>query len=955
MKKIYSIGLVFSVLLGVQSLQAQYELNFGLYSKQPENELPKSKATYVPPIKKDYKHIAGELLKDDEGNHTIYKGWEMCEAYKLFEEDNSLWDTSLNKPNWYNAIVPGTVLTTLVDQGIYPDPYYSINNLHIPDTLCRMDWWYRVEFNAPKDEDCEDYELLLNGINYKADIWLNGKRLGNMAGAFKRGVFPTKGILKEGEKNILAIHIFPPNNPGIPHEQNKLSFGGNGGALCLDGPTFISSEGWDWIPGIRDRNIGIWQDVKLIKVNKVKIEDPFVITDLPLPDTTYADLIIRATLNNISGQKQEITLRGKIENIIFSKKIILSKGEIKEINIDRNEFSQLRIQNPKLWWPNGYGEQPLYNLQLSIEQDNKILQTKNIRFGVRELSYELMAQSEAKENVRFNYSPTDSRDAGKPSFNNKKAVKLEKTQYPDIFVPTFESGAEKYINKITENEEKDNPYLTILVNGKKIFCRGGNWGMDDGMKRVSRERLEPYIKLHKEMGFTMVRNWTGETTEELFYSLCDEYGLLVWNDYMMSTQTFNLEPLDHKLFLDNAKDIVRRFRNHPSIAIWCPRNEGYAPAALEDSFQKIIITDDGTRHYHGNSMKLNLRPSGPWHYLVKSMEYLTDHSDGFTTELGAPSIPTANTIRKFIAKEDLWPIGDVWYYHDLHIESFDWKDYIRDVNRIGKEESKNIDEFAARAQFKNYILYRNMLEAWNNKMWNHASGILLWMSHPAWPSMTWQTYSYDYETPGSYFGAKKACEPVHIQWNCVNNQLQVINTTLQNLYSAQVKFSIYDTKGKDLFNRQIESRIKANSATNCGDFSIPDNITRELVLVRVSLESTKGKLLSINDYWINSKDNNDYTLIGDIKKATVKITEKEKIYKPGIISVKAEVKNTSPSIALSIKLNARQKGSNEVILPAYMSDGYFNLLPGETRIIDIEVPSSVNKEIYISADGLNLL
>lgn len=369
--------------------------------------------------------------------------------------------------------------------------------------------------------------------------------------------------------------------------------------------------------------------------------------------------------------------------------------------------------------------------------------------------------------------------------------------------------------------------------------------MDDGMKRVSRERLEPYIKLHKDAGFTMVRNWTGETTEELFYALCDEYGLLVWNDYMMSTETFNLEPLDHQLFLDNVQDIIRRFRNHPSIAIWCPRNEGYAPKALEDGIQQLIIAEDGTRHYHGNSMKLNLQTSGPWHYLVESISYLTGKADGFTTELGAPSVPTANTIRKFIPEEDLWPIGDVWYYHDMHIESFDWRDYIRDVNRVGRDESKNVDEFAARAQFKNYILYRNMLETWNSNMWNYASGILLWMSHPAWPSMTWQTYSYDYETPGSYFAVKKACEPIHVQWNSVSNQLQVVNTTLKGLKSANVQFMVYDIKGKKLFDKAYKMNIQINATTLCAEVGIPAEIKDELVLVRVVLDDGKGKTISL--------------------------------------------------------------------------------------------------------------
>ena len=151
--------------------------------------------------------------------------------------------------------------------------------------------------------------------------------------------------------------------------------------------------------------------------------------------------------------------------------------------------------------------------------------------------------------------------------------------------------------------------LVILVNGRKIYCRGGDWGMDDAMKRCSRERLEPAMKLHKLAGFNMIRNWTGEQTEEVLFELCDEYGLLVWNDFWMSTGAYNLLPLDWDLFLSNATDVVRRFRNHPSIAIWCPRNEGYAEG-LEDDLQNIILTEDGTRHYHGNSRGRQLRSSG---------------------------------------------------------------------------------------------------------------------------------------------------------------------------------------------------------------------------------------------------------------------------------------------------------------------------------------------------------
>lgn len=947
MKKVYWFSLFAFLLIGGQAM-GQGRLNFGQTVRQPANELPRSKSAQKVLKRKAYQSIPGKLDLDENGNFLLSTGWEMIEGYKLAKKGMSLWDIRTHASEWYNAVVPGTVLTTLVEQSVYPDPYYGLNNLLIPDTLCRMDWWYRISFEIPQDNWNSDYLLLLNGINYKADIWLNGRRLGTMNGAFKRGCFPVSGLLDKKGLNTLAIHIFPPNNPGIPFEETKEWFGGNGGALCLDGPTFISSEGWDWIPAIRCRNIGVWQDVKLIRVGDVLMEDPQVITDLPLPDTIYADIMIKVPVVNKTAEEQIFSINGKIGDISFSKEVVLHPLDRKEICFTSEKFKQLRFHNPALWWPNGYGAQTLYNLNLTVVQENQVLQTKNIRFGIRELSYKLMAQTPEKKNVRFLYSPTDVKGKEISLFNYKKRVAIKNPAFPQVVIPTLSDGAVQYLQE--EVNRSDNPFLTICVNGKPIFCRGGNWGMDDGMKRVTRERLEPYFRLHKEANFTMIRNWTGESTEELFYTLCDEYGLLVWNDFSISTQGYNLEPLDYELFLSNVKDIVLRFRNHPSIAIWCPRNEGYAPEILEDGFQKIVRTMDGTRHYHGNSRDLNLCPSGPWCYIDNQLEYLTERADGFSTELGAPSVPTVETLRKFIPEEDLWPIGDVWYYHDLHYESFDWKNYIRDVDRLGMASSCNADEFCSRAQFINYNLYRNMFETWNQKMWNNASGLLLWMSHPAWPSVIWQTYSYDYETHGSFYGAKKACEPIHIQWNPINRKLQVINTTLKTVPNAKVSFEIYNLRGQKLYEKKMSVNIGANVLTDCMEIAIPSGIA-ELSLIRTQLLDKKGHAISYNDYWVNPSVPSDFSALQKGGKAKLQLKSKEIEKTEKRILIQAEIKNISDHIATGIKINVRDIESGKSLLPVYISDGYFNLLPSEGKRINIEISRTIGyKEFYLSCD-----
>lgn len=929
-------------------LNAQHKLNFGLQQKQEKNELPVSKAAITPTVLKEKVDKKGVLSPLGNKQYQLTEGWEMQEANVVLASGKSVFEMAGNRDGWYNATVPGTVLTTLVEQGVYPDPYFGLNNLQIPDDLCRKNWWYRINFDYPQQLlKGESAHLLFNGINYKADVWLNNKLVGNISGAFIRGNFDITDMLKE-KNNVLAVHIYPPNNPGIPHEENKDWFGPNGGALCLDGPTFISSEGWDWIPGIRDRNIGIWQDVVLSFGRNMSIENPKVITDLALPDTTVAKITVDTDIYNSSAEARIVKLQAKIENIVVQKSIEILGGERKTISFSPEEFKELIMKNPKLWWPNGYGKQHLYNLDLILSEAGEVIENKTVRFGVRELSYELAIDTDDRKILRVGYSPTDVKQKGVPLFDFTKRRSLTDEGYKGTEIASLRKNIS--LDNFYKIEASENPFLVIRVNGQPIFCKGGNWGMDDGMKRVSRERLEPYIRLHKEENFNMIRNWTGESTEKVFYDLCDEYGMLVWNDFSISTEFYNLNPLDEELFMANATDIIKRFRNHPSIAIWCPRNEGYAPKDLENRFQYLIASEDGTRHYHGNSREMNLRGSGPWHYIKNPKTYYTDFADGFNSELGTPSVPTYSTLKKFIAEEDIWPIGDVWYYHDLHLESFEWKDYIEAVNKMGALPAKNAEEFCRRAQVVNYNSHKFMFEAWNHKMWNSASGMLLWMSHPAWASMIWQTYSYDYETHGSFYGSKKACEPIHIQWNLNDKKLVAVNTTLKSYKNARASLSVYSQYGEKLFNKQLRLNISANNITNSDAIQISDNID-ELVLVRLELKDANDQLLSVNDYWYDKGVQNAPNALVNIETSKLRIDNiKKNIHKN---KVTFNIINTSKSIGSFIKLNIANAYSGEIILPIYTSDGYFNLLPNESKMIEIEIPNRNVKDLKLLIEQLS--
>ncbi len=916
-----------------------YKLNFGLSQPQDPATLPKSVVKPQTSVRKAKVVIPASLQKVNENEYLLSSGWEMAEADQVIASGESLFNSDFNTSKWYNATVPGTVLTTLVDQGVYPDPYFGLNNLSIPDSLCRKDWWYRLPVKLPENCSGKTIWLLFNGINYKADIWLNGKLLGRIAGAFQRGEFDATMLMNLQGNNILAVHIYPPHNPGIPQEESPgAGQGPNGGQLCLDGPTFISSEGWDWVPGIRDRNIGIWQDVRLRLTEAITLIDPQVITDLPLPDTTSVSVTVKSEIKNHSQIPQKVTITGWIGKVEVSKTLELKAGELKSVTFSPSEFPQLNLKNPRLWWPNGYGRPELYNLKLLATLENgQLSDQQECRFGVREFSYEMAVAQPEKTMWRVEFNPIKA--AGKVLFNTIDRVDVgEGTFLPKLADATDPS----LLTSIDKNS--NNPFLTIKVNGVPVFCKGGNWGMDDGMKRVSRERLEPYFKLHRDGNFNMIRNWTGESTEKVFYDLCDEYGMLVWNDFWLSTEGYNLNVNDNALFMANATDVVKRFRNHASIAIWCPRNEGYAPFQIEPQLQSLIANEDGTRFYQPNSRNLNLRPSGPWNYLTDPAEYYQKIAEGFSTELGTPSIPTAATIRSFMPVEDQWPISDTWFYHDLHDGQ---KDYIKAIDtKYGK--SANLDNFCKKAQMVNYDSHRAMFESWNSKIWNKASGILLWMSHPAWPSMVWQTYSWDYETFGSYFGSKKACEPLHIQMNLPNNKVVVVNSSLKNYKQLSVKQELFELKGKKIFSKSLKINVPANQLTDCFTIELP-NVLPSVYLIRLSLLEG-NKVLSQNEYWKSTNKDGSFDAFNALTEIllTAKVVKYEKGFATFIVS------NHSKSTAIGLKFNLRYSGSDKLLLPAYFSDGYCTMFPGEKKQITVEWnPSEATNPVLIR-DGYNL-
>src|SRR5450631_2704644 len=424
----------------------------GYRAPQDPATMPRSKAPFSSPVAKTAP--AQEILQANRaGQWTMAAGWHMLPAPKVTADGSAISQTNFNAKDWISATVPGTVLTTMVDRGIYPDPDYGLNNLSIPESLNKQDYWYRIEFHAPKAARERHLALTFEGINYQAAVWLNGQSLGSIKGAFIRGVFDVTDVVKADRANVLAVRISPPPHPGIPQEQSvKGGPGENGGIMCLDGPTFVATEGWDWIPAVRDRDTGIWQPVTLTATSSVKIGDAQVVTSLPLPDTTRADVEVTVPLENISTLPVTGTLKASFGETVVTKSVTAPPGK-SSVKLAPSEFSQLTVQHPRLWWPNGYGKPDLYTLHLSFSEGNSESDTKDVRFGIREITYELSLLDSTGHLRRLEYSPTIARLKPEPVVDVRHEGMREipaSDPYPPMFPPEWKEGWKSWVASLAQ-------------------------------------------------------------------------------------------------------------------------------------------------------------------------------------------------------------------------------------------------------------------------------------------------------------------------------------------------------------------------------------------------------------------------------------------------------------------------------------------------------------------------
>lgn len=807
------------------------------------------------------------------------------------------------------ATVPGTVLTSMINNGVYPDPLYrQIVTKLIPDNLHKTDYWYRTEIDVPALQDGQRFWLRFSGINYLATIWLNGQEVGRIEGAFKRGNFDVTDIIKnvQGQKTFLAVRIHQLDHvegPLLPSYSSGRTRGGtNGGPsgqTLNNGPTFFCTAGWDWLPTIPDRCLGIWQPVYSFVTDTTRIVNTQVNVTLA-DDLASASLEINITLSNKSGVAQNGVLTGTISGIAFSHAVSLPAGsEPKTFKLTKNNVPELALSNPKLWWPNGYGDPYLYELSLTLHIGEIISDRRSLKFGVRKITY--------------------SRKRG--------------------------SGTD----------------LGIAINNVPILIMGGNWGLDEALKRIPRERLFNQVRLHKEANLNLIRNWNGQSTSKDFYDACDEYGILVWQDFFFSGEGGTPKNTDR--YLDNVRDVITNFRNHPSILLWCGGNEKKpSPQTIVDGLDKLVTELDPQRECLTSSKEDTSEPyakpplggyasGGPYHWVTPGSHFNNVSSLPFHNEIGSHSIPTLEFVQSMLPEASWECPDDYWADRDSNGNGGGGRITDATANRYGK--ISNLADFVRKSQLMNYECIKAIYESHAGNFGPitatapaTSTGVIMWMTNPAQPSFVWQMYSHDLEQHSSFFAVQHGCRRVHVLMNANTRKIFVVNHTANPLRGS-VEIAIHNLDGTQV-SRTVENVPEIKPASSASIVDISSKIstsTSDICFISLRL-IVNGNFQSENFYWCKkSGDDDDYKLLDTMKPASLGISAK--VVETGKTATKLNVKveNISDAIALMVHLQIFDKVTGARILPAFYSNNYLNILPNKSTEITVEVPHKDGKAV----------
>jgi len=849
-----------------------------------------------------------------DGRTYLHKGWQLQSACDVKAKGDEISEPGFDASQWHKADIPATVVGALITDKTYPDPNYGTNLRDFPgmnysnkNLFANQDfpkgspfacaWWFRSEFATPaSDARAANHWLHFLGINYRANIWLNGQKIADereVAGTYRSFEFDVTKALVSGT-NALALEISAPR-------KNDL------------GITWV-----DWNPTPPDKDMGIWKEVFLTSSGPASLRNPFISSQVST-DLSSALLTVVADVHNASTQPVQGVLNADLDGIKISQTVTLSAGETKTVHFSPESFQELRLTKPRLWWPYTMGEPVLNKAKLNFTIGGTVSDSAEFSFGIRTVTSELTPEG----------------------------------------------------------------HLLFKINGRNILIRGAAWA-PDLFFRWSSEKLQADLEYVRDMGLNAIR-LEGRIDREELYERADRMGILVmpgWTCCDAWEKWSNWKEEQHQIANESLKSVIRVLRKHPSVFVWLNGSDNPPPATVEKAYLAIEkelewpnpIVSSASGSQTTVTGKSGVKMTGPYEY-VPPVYWLADQkaggAHGYNTETSpGPAIPTRESLEKFVPKDHLWPIDDVWNYH-AGLQRFTNVSVFTDglTRRYGAPTS--LDDYLRKAQAMAYDGERAMFEAYGRNKYK-STGVIQWMLNNGWPSLIWHLYDYYLVPSGGYFGTKKACEPVHVQYSWDDNSVAVVNSTYAPPRGMRVTAKVRNVDGTEKGTQNATIDLDPDSTKKAFDMPKIAGLSPTYFL-RLELRDSSGKLVSDNFYWLSTKldtldwpkrfdtaytpqkDFADLTGLADLQQVKLEATARASS-DGDQRHLHVTVKNRTKSVAFMVHLRATRGPGGDDITPIFWSDNYFSLLPGESKEVFSRFAGGVggSGDPVIELDGYNV-
>jgi exo-1,4-beta-D-glucosaminidase len=850
-------------------------------------------------------------LAADPGSVTPITQWQIQSSAKAQQSGAEVSSAGYSTGEWYRVSGRATVMAGLLENGKFPNVFYGDNLRAVSDpdssgSTFVVPWWYRTEFNVSGAARGAHTILRIKGMIASADVWLNGTLIADqaaVAGAYPVNELDVSRWMREGS-NTLALLV----HPGDP--RTSLSIG------------------WvDWNPTSPDNNMGPWRGVEIVRTGPVEIRFPQVTSALSLPDLGRAALTVKMEARNLDSRAHEATITGSAAGISLHRTIHLEPGRAQVVTFSPRTDAGLELRHPRVWWPVGMGEHPLYDMSVSADVDGQVSDRAGATFGIRSVSSHLTRQG----------------------------------------------------------------YHQFVVNGKPVLIRGAGWAPDlflrDDPKRMEAEfsyvvnlglntirsegKLEDarFYDLADRNGVMILAGW----------ECCDK-----WESWAR-TGGIPWDAADEKVAAASMASEARLLRNHPSVIGFMIGSDNAPPPPIartyvdtlraEDWSLPIIAAavDQGTAETGPSGMKM----AGPYSWIPPAYWYADKLGGafGFDSEVSAgASIPLMEDLTRMLSShelEALWKEPAARQYHAsaawsvfATIEPFD----IALSERYGRPRS--IEDYVAKAQLDNYDNVRAQFEAFNARMdaANPSTGVIYWMLNNAWPSLHWHLYDYFLNPAGAYFGGKVANEPLHIQYSYDSRAILLVNHTLKDERGLVATVRVRNLDGSVHFDKRLRNLTVSGNSTREA-MKLPDvkGLSR-VYFIELDLASADGHPVSRNVYWLSTQsdeldwERSNWYLTplkkyADLTALQSLASEPSEVHASvrregaeSIATVTLSVPESSKGMAMFQHVSVRRAPGGDPVVPILWSGNDITLWPGETVSLTarFSVPNGENPVVEVS-------